>query len=183
MASAASASRAAVCLLDGGDGDDPLFLQLKQAEASVLERARSLVVPGHHGQRVVAGQRRLQAVSDVLLGWTSGPRGGQFYVRQLQDQKAGAVIEAMTLDDLMTWGRLCGWALARGHARSGDPVAIAAYLGSGDGFAHAVADFATSYADQTERDHAALVAAIRSGRMATAIRIGAGASVTTDGSG
>ena len=115
---------------------------------------------------MVAGQRLLQAASDVLLGWAVGPRGRHFYIRQLQDQKGSAVIEAMTHDDLVAWGRLCGWALARGHARSGDPVAIAGYLGDDNAVDHAMADFAAAYADQNEKDHAALVAAIKSGRVA-----------------
>jgi uncharacterized protein (DUF2252 family) len=156
---------AGVVLLDAGDGDGPLFLQLKQAEASVLERFLSPSAYAHHGERVVAGQRRLQAASDVLLGWTTGPEGREYYVRQLQDQKAGAVIDGMTLEDLTQWGELCGWTLARGHARSGDPVSITAYLGDDGSFAHAIADFSVAYADQTERDHAALVAAIKSGRI------------------
>ncbi len=156
---------AGVLLLDGGDGEDPLFLQVKQAEASVLERYLTPSPWPHHGQRVVTGQRRMQANSDILLGWTTGPDGGHLYVRQLQDQKAGAVIDAMTLVDLSTWGKLCGWALARGHARSGDPVAIDGYLGADGSFAHAVADFSIVYADQTELDHAAMVAAIAAGRL------------------
>ncbi len=156
---------AGVVLLDGVDGGDPIFLQVKQAEASVLERFIKPSTHEHHGQRVVAGQRLLQAASDVLLGWATGPEGRQHYVRQLQDQKGGAVVEAMTATDLTQWSELCGWSLARGHARSGDPVAIASYLGEDDSFAHAVADFSVAYADQTDRDHAALVAAIKSGRL------------------
>jgi uncharacterized protein (DUF2252 family) len=156
---------AGILLLDGGDGDDPLFLQVKEAEASVLERFLSPSSYAHHGERVVAGQRRLQAASDVLLGWTTGALGRHHYVRQLQDQKAGAIIDTMSLADLVQWGELCGWALARGHARSGDPVAIAAYLGEGPSFAHAIADFSVAYADQAEQDHAALLAAIASGRL------------------
>jgi uncharacterized protein (DUF2252 family) len=154
------------CLLDSGGGDDPLFLQVKQAEASVYERflGKSAHHPDH-AQRVVAGQRRLQAVSDVLLGWLTGAHGRSLYVRQMQDQKGGAVVEAMTVDDLRAWGELCGWALARGHARSGEPATIAGYLGTGTEFDHAVGDFAAAYADQTERDHAALQAAIASGRI------------------
>jgi uncharacterized protein (DUF2252 family) len=153
------------CLLDGGGGDDPLFLQVKQAEASVYERF--LGASGHpdHGQRVVTGQRRLQAVSDILLGWTTGPHGRSLYVRQLQDQKGGAVVEAMTVADLQGWGELCGWALARGHARSGEPATIAGYLGTSTEFDDAIADFAAAYADQTEHDHAALVAAVKAGRI------------------
>jgi len=152
-------------LLDGGGGIDPLFLQAKQAEASVYERFLGPSACPTHGQRVVEGQRRLQAVSDVLLGWAIGARGRHVYVRQLQDQKGGAVVDAMTLADLVGWSELCGWALARGHARSGDPIAIAAYLGTDDTFDRAIADFAALYADQTERDHAALTAAIKAGRV------------------
>jgi len=153
-------------LLLGGDEDDPLFLQVKQAEASVLERYLSPSTQPSHGARVVAGQRRLQAASDVLLGWTVGAQGRHWYVRQLQDQKGGAVVEAMTPDDLATWGELCGWALARGHARSGHPAEIAGYLGSDKAFDHAIGDFAAAYADQNDRDHAAFVAAIKAGRVA-----------------
>jgi hypothetical protein len=159
---------AAVALLDAGDGRDPLFLQVKEAEASVLEAHLGPSVHVHHGERVVTGQRRLQAASDVLLGWTTGTTGRHLYLRQLQDQKAGAVVEAMTIEALRQWGKLCGWALARGHARSGDPVAIAAYLGDDAAFAHAVADFAVVYGDQTRRDHAAMIAAIADGRLAAA---------------
>ena len=149
----------------GGDEGDPLFLQVKQAEASVLERFLPPSVQPSHGARVVAGQRRLQAASDVLLGWTVGTLGRSWYVRQLQDQKGGAVVEAMTLEDLAAWGELCGWALARGHARSGHPAEIAGYLGTDRAFDHAIGDFAAAYADQNERDHEAFVAAIRAGRV------------------
>jgi len=152
-------------LLMGADDDDPLFLQVKQAEESVLER---FLGPSHqpsHGARVVAGQRRLQAASDVLLGSFIGPGGRHWYVRQLQDQKGGAVIDAMTVDDLVAWGDLCGWALARGHARSGEPAEIAGYMGDDDAFDTAIGQFAEAYADQTERDHAEFVAAIAAGRI------------------
>jgi uncharacterized protein (DUF2252 family) len=155
-----------VLLMLGGDPDDPLFLQVKEAEASVLERFLGPSDADHHGKRVVQGQRRLQAASDILLGWTTGPLGRHLYVRQLQDQKGGAVIDAMTADDLHSWAELCGWALARGHARSGDPAAIAGYLGDDATVDHAVAAFSTVYADQTERDHAALLKAIKDGRVA-----------------
>jgi uncharacterized protein (DUF2252 family) len=154
-----------VGLLLGGD-DDPLFLQAKQAEASVLERYLPPSSQPSHGARVVAGQRRLQASSDVLLGWAVGTTGRHWYVRQLQDQKGGAVVDAMTLEDLETWGELCGWALARGHARSGHPAEIAGYLGDDHAFDHAIGDFAAAYATQNERDHAAFVAAITAGRIA-----------------
>jgi hypothetical protein len=114
---------------------------------------------------VVTGQRRLQAASDILLGWAVGDRGQHVYVRQLQDQKGSAVIDTMTVDDLATWGELCGWALARGHARSGDPAVIAGYLGTDDKFDHAMGTFAEAYAAQNELDYAALLAAIKSGRI------------------
>lgn len=153
-------------LLDGGDGVDPLFLQLKQAEPSVLERILGPSPLPTAGERVVAGQRRLQAASDILLGWTVRPDGRHWYVRQLLDQRAGAVVDAMTSEDLQTWGELCGWALARGHARSAEPATIAGYLGDGGAFDHAVGAFAEAYADQAERDHAALAAAVKAGRIA-----------------
>lgn len=153
-------------LFEGGGEDDPLFLQVKQAEASILERFLGPSTYSSHGERVVAGQRRLQAASDVMLGWAVGPGGRHLYIRQLQDQKASAIIEAMTFDDLVTWGRLCGWGLAGGHARTGEPATLGGYLGTDNEIDHAIADFAVTYADQTERDHAALVAAIKSGRVA-----------------
>jgi uncharacterized protein (DUF2252 family) len=151
-------------LFEGGN-DDPLFLQVKQAQASVLERFLSRSSQPSHGARVVAGQRRLQAAGDVLLGWTVGTGGDDWYVRQLQDQKGGAVVDDMTLEDLEAWGELCGWALARGHARSGQPAEITGYLGGDTAFEHAIGEFADAYADQTERDHAAFVAAIKAGRV------------------
>ena len=155
-----------VLLLDSGSGDDPLFLQAKEAQASVYERFLSPSNQPSHGARVVAGQRRLQGATDVLLGSVIGPRGIHWYVRQLGDQKASAVVEAMTADDLAAWGELCGWALARGHARSGEPATIASYLGTDAAFDDAMGSFAETYADQTERDFAALSAAIKSGRIA-----------------
>jgi hypothetical protein len=152
-------------LMLGASGDDPLFIQVKEAEASVLERYLRPSEQATHGERVVAGQRRLQAASDVLLGWAVGERGRHWYVRQLQDQKGAAVVAAMTLEDLTAWGRLCGWALARGHARSGEPARIAGYLGDDKGFDQAIGTFAEAYADQTERDHAAFMKAIAAGRI------------------
>ena len=154
---------AMVLLLDGGSGDDPLFLQGKEAQASVYERFLGPSNQPTHGDRVVAGQRRLQATTDVLLGATVGEGGRHWYVRQLDDQKGSAVVEAMTVDDLGAWGELCGWALARGHARSGEPATIAAYLGADDAFDRAMAAFAEAYADQNERDFATFSAAIASG--------------------
>ena len=158
---------AIVILMVEGASGDPLFLQVKEAEASVLERFLSKSPFDNHGERVVAGQRRLQAAGDILLGWTKGRLGRHVYVRQLHDQKGSAVIEAMTADDLKTWAILCGWALARGHARSGDPASIAAYLGDDDVFDRAIGEFAVAYADQTERDFAAFTAAIKAGRLET----------------
>lgn len=152
-------------LLDSGSDEDPLFLQVKEAQASVLERFLGSSGQPSHGARVVAGQRRLQAATDVLLGSAVGPNGRAWYIRQLQDQKASAVVDAMTEEDLATWGELCGWALARGHARTGEPSTIDAYLGADDTFDHAMGTFAEAYADQTERDFAAFSAAIASGRI------------------
>jgi uncharacterized protein (DUF2252 family) len=155
-----------IALFESGSDDDPLFLQVKQAEASVLERFLGPSTEPTHGARVVVGQRYLQAQSDVFLGHAVGEfEHRHWYVRQLQDQKASAVVEAMTPDDLEAWGALCGWALARGHARSGEPSTIAGYLGDDDTFDHAVARFAEAYADQTERDFAALTTAIAKGRI------------------
>ena len=154
-------------LLEIGTGN-PLFLQVKEAEASVLERFLGASEFEQHGERVVAGQRRLQAASDVFLGWTVGPLGHHIYVRQLQDEKGGAVIEAMTHADLTAWGELCGWALARGHARTGEPAAIAAYLGPPDdpAIATTFVRYANAYADQNERDFETFQAAIKAGRLA-----------------
>ncbi len=154
-----------VVLLEGASDSDPLFVQAKEAEASVFERFTDVSPYASHGERVVAGQRRLQAASDVLLGWGLGPLGRHLYFRQLQDQKGSAAVEVMTHDDLVAWGRLCGWALARGHARSGDPSVLAGYLGDDDVVDHAMADFAGRYADQNERDHAAFRAAVAQGRV------------------
>jgi uncharacterized protein (DUF2252 family) len=156
----------AALLLGVGD-DDPLLLQVKQAEASVLARFLDPSAQPSHGARVVIGQRRLQAASDIFLGWAVGELGRHMYVRQLQDQKGGAVIAAMAVDDLEVWGELCGWALARGHARSGQPAEIAGYLGDDTTFEHALGDFAVAYADQTEQDHRALLDAIAKGRVIT----------------
>ena len=158
---------ALVGLMQGGDGE-PLFLQAKQAEASVLERYLPPSPMPSHGARVVAGQRRLQAASDVMLGSVVGDEDRHWYLRQLQDQKGGAVVEAMTPEDLASWAELCGWALARGHARTGEPAMIAGYLGTDKAFEHALGAFATAYADQNDRDHAAFVEAIRDGRVMAA---------------
>ena len=158
-------TRAYVVLLEGRDENDPLFLQIKEAGASVLEGHVLSSNYKHHGHRVVAGQRLMQAASDIFLGWFRGKGGRDFYWRQLKDMKGSANIEGMAPDELVLYAGLCGWTLARAHARSGDRVQIAAYLGKSERFDGAVADFAGAYADQTERDHAALCAAVKSGRL------------------
>jgi uncharacterized protein (DUF2252 family) len=158
-------TRAFVVLLEGRDQDDPLFLQVKEAGASVLEAHVPSSPHEHHGHRVVTGQRLMQAASDIFLGWFRGEEGRDFYWRQLKDMKGSAKVEDMSPDELVIYAGLCGWALARAHARSGDRVEIAAYLGKSDRFDRAVADFAEDYADQNERDHAALCAAVKSGRL------------------
>jgi len=162
-------TRAWIVLLTGRDDADPLFLQAKEAQASVLEPYLGESRFQNHGQRVVEGQWLMQAASDSFLGWcpTTGIDGRQrdFYVRQLWDGKGSSDIEAMTPRTMEIYAHLCGWTLARAHARSGDPVAIGAYLGSGETFDAAIAEFSTLYADQNERDHAALLDAIDAGRV------------------
>ena len=155
----------AVMLFMAAD-DDPLFLQVKQANASVLEPYAGKSLYSHHGQRVVMGQRLMQAASDMMLGWAEGKlRGRHFYVRQLRDMKLSAIMEAMEPDTLRAYAKLCGWTLARAHARSGDAAMISGYLGNSDVFDEAVAKFAAAYADQTESDHRALRKAVRDGRL------------------
>jgi uncharacterized protein (DUF2252 family) len=158
-------TRAYVVLLEGRDENDPLFLQVKEAGASVLEGHVPSNTYEHHGHRVVAGQRLMQAASDIFLGWFRGTEGRDFYWRQLRDMKGSANVEGMSPDELVIYAGLCGWALARAHARSGDRVQIAGYLGKSERFDRAVADFAEAYADQTEQDHAALCAAVKAGRL------------------
>ena len=135
-------TRAYVVLLEGRDRDDPLFLQVKEAGASVLERYVESNTYKHHGHRVVAGQRLMQAASDIFLGWFRGTEGRDFYWRQLKDMKGSAKVEGMSPDELVLYAGICGWALARAHARSGDRVQIAAYLGKSERFDRAIADFA-----------------------------------------
>lgn len=159
-------TRCYILLLLGRDGDDPLFLQVKQAEASVLEASLPKSAFTHQGERVVAGQRIMQAASDIFLGWLRGPEGRDFYLRQLRDMKGSAEVETLAPSELSLWASVCGWALARAHARAGDPVQIAAYLGASTAFDQAIADFAEAYADQTERDYRAFLTAIKSGRIA-----------------
>ncbi|MEV6948969.1 DUF2252 domain-containing protein [Streptomyces sp. NPDC051172] len=160
--------RCFVVLLTGRDQSDPLFLQIKEARKSVWEEHLPHGPYVHPGHRVVAGQRLLQAASDIFLGWMSGPQGRAFYWRQLRDMKGSADVVGMSPADLLGYARICGTALARAHARSGDRIAIAAYLGGADTFEQAVADFALAYADQTAADHAALGAAIAAGVVAAA---------------
>jgi len=145
--------------------DDPLFLQIKEANASVLEPYAGKSLHENHGQRVVVGQHLMQAASDSFLGWTQGPRGRHFYVRQLRDMKISADIDGMDDEALRRYAGTCGWALARAHARSGDAAMIAGYMGSGRTFDEAICDFAGDYADQAERDHKAFVKAIREKRV------------------
>ena len=159
-------TRAFIVLLQGRDQDDPLFLQVKEATRSVLEDHLPKSRYRQHGQRVVQGQRMMQAASDIYLGWTKGADVNRhFYWRQLRDMKASADVEAMALYGLTFYARICGWTLARAHARSGDPIAIAEYLDEDDQFDRSITDFARRYADQNEHDYQAFTKAIRSGRL------------------
>ena len=161
--------RSWIVLATGRDNNDPLFLQLKQAEASVLERFVGRSKYRNHGRRVVEGQRLTQAASDVMLGWYKvlafDGKVHDFYVRQLWDGKASLDVSAMPVSLFGMYAHMCGWTLARGHARTGDRIALAAYLGTSDVFDNAIADFAVAYADQNERDFEAMQAAHASGRI------------------
>ena len=163
-------TRAWILLLLGRDETDPLFLQLKEAEASVLEPFLGKSVFAKHGQRVVEGQRLMQAASDIMLGWIRLPDlagvSRDFYIRQLWDGKGSAIVEAMNPPAMTVYAQLCGRALAKAHARSGDAIAIASYLGGGDSLDRALASFAEVYADQNERDYRALQDAVSAGRIA-----------------
>ncbi|HWX96063.1 MAG TPA: DUF2252 domain-containing protein [Solirubrobacteraceae bacterium] len=163
-------TRAWIALMLGRDDQDPLFLQMKEAEASVLEKFVARSQFENHGERVVVGQRLMQAASDIFLGWVRVPAGldgkqRDFYGRQLRDWKGSAEVEQMVPRGMSSYGRLCGWTLARAHARSGDPVAIAAYLGKGPTFDRAIVEFSHAYAEQNERDYKALQQAVESGRI------------------
>ena len=161
-------TRAWILLMDAGDGDEPLFLQAKEAQVSVLAEYAGRSRYANQGERVVAGQHLMQAQSDIFLGWTrvAAPDGvdRDFYVRQLKDWKFSLPIEQMLPEGMTVYAGLCGWTLARAHARSGDRIAVAAYLGGSAKFDQAIADFAETYADQNELDYAALQGAVKDGR-------------------
>jgi uncharacterized protein (DUF2252 family) len=163
-------TRAWIALMLGRDGQDPLFLQVKEAEVSVLEEHLRPSQFSNHGRRVVTGQRLMQAASDIFLGWLRDPgidgQARDFYARQLRDWKGSAEIERMSPTGLTAYGKLCGWTLARAHARSGDRVAIAAYLGGGASFDRAILEFSKAYAEQNKRDYNALASAVSSGTIA-----------------
>ena len=161
-------TRCFVVLLEGRDQDDALLLQAKEATASVLDPYLPSSRHTNHGERIVVGQRLMQATHDIFLGWTRGPAGRDFYFRQLWDMKGSVAIETLRPMGLTFYGELCARSLARAHARSGDSIAITAYLGRSDTFDGAVADFAETYADQNELDHAAFVKAIADGRIGAA---------------
>jgi uncharacterized protein (DUF2252 family) len=159
-------TRAFIVLLQGRDANDPLFLQVKEATASVLEDYLPRSRFKQHGERVVEGQRMMQAASDIFLGWTKGVEANRyFYWRQLRDMKGSALVESMKPLALTLYARTCGWTLARAHARAGDPVAIAQYLGEGDAFDQSITDFSQRYAVQNEKDYQQFVTAVRSGRL------------------
>ena len=160
-------TRAFIVLLQGRDSGDPLFLQIKEATASVLEEHVGKSRYRNHGERVVQGQRIMQAASDIYLGWTKGVDVRRhFYWRQLRDMKGSAIVEGMIPAGLNFYGGICGWTMARAHARSGDSVAIAAYLGEGgDAFDESVTDFSLRYADQNEKDYDQFAQAVKSGRL------------------
>jgi len=148
---------------------DPLFLQVKEARRSVLEPYAGKSIHPNHGQRVVNGYRLMQSASDIFLGWTKGKLGRHFYVRQLKDMKIGPLVDLFSQDMMIQYAEICGWTLARAHARSGAPAEISGYLGKSDAFDKAIAAFAIAYADQSERDHALLRKAVQSGRVEAAM--------------
>jgi uncharacterized protein (DUF2252 family) len=162
-------TRCWILLMVGRDESDPLFLQFKEAQASVLEPFLGKSRYAQHGQRVVEGQRMMQAAPDIMLGWerivTIDGQKRDFYIRQLWNAKGSVDVELMDPSELKAYGRICGWTLARAHARSGDRIAIAAYLGSNDSFDHAIASFSETYADQNDRDYRTLKEAAASGRV------------------
>jgi uncharacterized protein (DUF2252 family) len=154
-----------VLLLRGRDEDDLMVLQVKQAQASVLEAFTHKSAFSKHGHRVVSGQRLMQATSDSFLGWIDGPGGRSFYVRQLRDMKWSPDPSTLIGKKLLNYAELCGMTLARAHARSGDAIAVSAYVGNGTSFDEAIGAFAVSYADQAQQDYTAFMAAIAGGRL------------------
>ena len=154
----------AVLLLLAREGD-PLFLQVKQAGPSVLEAYAGKSAHPNNGQRIVIGCQLMQSASDLFLGWGHGDLGRQFYVRQLKDMKIKMLVEIFTPSVMLQYAEICGWTLARAHARSGEPAKISGYLGKSDAFDKAIAAFSSAYADQSERDHAVLMQAVRKGRI------------------
>ena len=158
-------TRCLIALLEANDDSDPLFLQVKEATDSVLEAHLPKSTYAHHGERVVRGQRLMQAASDIFLGWSVGGAGHAFYFRQLYDMKGSVDVSKMSPRRLKMYANLCGWTLAHSHARSGDPFQISGYIGSGTVFVDALTEFAYAYADQGERDYEAFAAAIASGRI------------------
>ncbi len=163
-------TRTWIALLRGRDDNDPLFLQVKEAQASVLEPYLGKSAYADHGERVVEGQRLMQAASDIFLGWERVAEGldgkpRDFYVRQLWDWKISVDVEVMAPDEISIYSRMCGWTLARAHARSGDPIAISSYMGEKSSFPEALAEFAAAYADQNQRDYQALADAVKEGRI------------------
>jgi uncharacterized protein (DUF2252 family) len=157
-------TRCGIILVMAGD-DDPLFLQVKEARVSVLEPYAGKSIYPNRGQRVVAGQRLMQSASDIFLGWAMGREGRHFYVRQLRDIKIKPIVEVYDQEALSMYAEFCGWGLARAHAKSGDPAIISGYLGNNAKFDEAIASFAVDYADQNERDHDALLKAVRAGKI------------------
>jgi uncharacterized protein (DUF2252 family) len=162
-------TRCWILMLEGRDRNDPLFLQMKEATHSMLAEHLAPSPYDNHGRRVVEGQRLMQTVNDIFLGWTHVPETGHdYYWRQLRDWKGSVDIENLDAAVLRSYARLCAWTLARAHARSGDPVAIAAYLGSSDTFDRALTEFAERYADQNERDYEVFVEEVQQGRLEVA---------------
>ena len=154
-----------VVLLEGRDEQDPFFLQIKEADRSVLEDHLSVSVYEQHGRRVVEGQRLMQTASDSFLGWTVGTGGTDYYVPQFKDMKGSIEIDGAPVSALRRYASVCGWTLARAHARSGDPAAIAGYLGKSERFDKAIGDFSVAYADQNGRDYDGFTTAIAQGRL------------------
>jgi len=163
-------TRCYIALLLGSDENDPLFLQIKEAQTSVLEPYLAPSPYENHAQRIICGQRLMQAASDLFLGWAR-TESTHFYLRQFHDRKYSPSVEKMNVDGFIAYGRLCGFTLGRAHARSGDPAQISGYLGLSDVFDQAIASFAMRYANQVERDYVELTAAIRSGRIVAEVGV------------